>query len=645
MKYRPEIDGLRAVAVLPVMIFHAGLTLFSGGFVGVDIFFVISGFLITSIIFREIESGHFSFINFYERRTRRILPALYFVLISCIPLAWFFLVPDDYYDFSNSLMGVVAFISNIVFWQQFDYFSASAEYIPLLHTWSLAIEEQYYLFFPLLLIALHRYGVKVVFYSLTAIFLGSLLLSQIGSAYKPSATYYLLPTRFWELLIGSLIALCVRYNTLNINNLNLEKKNILSMLGIMSIVLSLFVIDKSTPFPSFWALLPTLGTGLIILFANEGTHVNRLLSQKVFVGIGMISYSAYLWHQPIFAFLRHQYLIPVTQLNMILGLFLSLFLAFISWKYIEAPFRNKNKTSRKLIFVSSIIVSLIILFIGWLGVHYEGFKGRFKLNETLSEKSFDIPKLDNGWCFYSVDTDRSLSIGENGHHCKIGAETAVELNAILFGDSFAGMYEPFWDKVGKEHHLNINAVTTNWCYPSLTNNYYWANETPAREQCMSNRAYVRSKLSDTDVVILSAVWSDLPDSNFKEVSTLISTLLEHKNLKVIIMPQPAQFSRASVMRSVYLNGKLEYSSNEIKAKESNAILKELAANNDRVMFIDRESLFNLQHNASDGYDQNGLPYSFDGAHISIYGSNQAAENFINSANSNVLRDFLNSIGH
>lgn len=642
MKYRPEIDGLRAIAVLPVMIFHAGLTALSGGFVGVDIFFVISGYLITSIIFREIEADKFSFINFYERRARRILPALYFVLITCIPFAWLFLVPEDYVDFSNSLMGVVAFISNIVFWKQFDYFSASAEYIPLLHTWSLAIEEQYYLFFPVLLIILYRFVPKAFFLSLSLLFFGSLLLAEFGSAYKPSATYYLLPTRFWELLIGSLIALFIRYNTLRINNVSLEKKNVLSLFGFFLILISFIIIDESTPFPSFWALMPTIGAGLIILFANEGTLINRLLSQKILIGIGLISYSAYLWHQPIFVFLRHQHLITVNFFTMTAGFMLSLVLAFFSWKFIEAPFRNKNKTSRKFVFISSILISLLIFLIGWLGVHQEGFKNRFKLNPAISEKSFDIPRTDNGWCFYSVDSDPTLTIGESGHHCKIGAQSSVKYNAILFGDSFAGMYEPFWDKLGKKYNLNINSVTTNWCYPSFTNNFYWPNETVARDQCMSNRAYVKKNVNNVDLVILSAVWSDLPEKNFMEVFGLISTLLENKRLKIVVMAQPAQFSRASVMRTVYLQGKLEYSSSENKALKANTILQAFADKNSRVLFIDRNMLFSPSTNSIEGYDKKGLPYSFDGGHISIYGGNQAADNFLNSDNSNILLNFINS---
>jgi len=645
MKYRPEIDGLRALAVLPVMIFHAGFSGLSGGFIGVDIFFVISGYLITSIIFKEIESSQFSFINFYERRARRILPALYFVLISCLPLAWFFLIPQDYVDFSKSLMGVVGFISNIVFWLQFDYFSASAEYLPLLHTWSLAIEEQYYFFFPILLILLYRKSTKAIWIGLACILLLSLLASYFGSIHKPSASYYLLPTRLWELLIGSLIALFIRYKAPMIEAYSSNTKNILSLLGLGLIIFSLFAIDKSMRFPGLLALLPTLGAGLIILFARQGTYAYNFLSRPILVSIGLISYSAYLWHQPIYAFIRHQSLIPNNAFTMSFGFFTSLILAFISWKYIEAPFRNKSKTSRKFVFTFTLLMSAAILFIGWAGISQQGFKDRFSLHPALTEKTFDLPTTENGWCFYSVDTNHQLAIGKEGQSCTLG-EASSQLNGILFGDSYAGMYEPFWDIVGKENSLKVNSVTTNWCYPSFSKNFYWQFETPALEQCLSNRAYVQDQLKDIDFIILSAVWSFLPQPNFNETLKLIADLSKNADIKVIIMAEPKQFTRASVMRAIYLNGKLEPNrSGETKAFARNKTLQAKADLYKNVIFIERKDLFKAQNKNEEGYDSLGLPYSLDGGHISIYGSQKVAENFMQQGRAIKLKQFLNtSIG-
>jgi peptidoglycan/LPS O-acetylase OafA/YrhL len=206
MDYRPEIDGLRALAVLPVILFHAGFETFSGGFVGVDVFFVISGYLITTIILKELEQDDFSIARFYERRARRILPALFLVMFVCIPFAWLWLLPDDMQRFSQSLVAVSTFVSNLLFWQESGYFDTAAELKPLLHTWSLAVEEQYYVLFPLFLVLVWPFGKRWILVLLALGAVLSLSLAEWGSFRRPAATFYLLPTRGWELLLGALIA-------------------------------------------------------------------------------------------------------------------------------------------------------------------------------------------------------------------------------------------------------------------------------------------------------------------------------------------------------------------------------------------------------------------------------------------------------
>ena len=206
MKYRKEIDGLRALAILPVILFHAGFTTFSGGFVGVDIFFVISGYLITTIIVAEMEQGSFSLLNFYERRARRIIPALFFVMLCTLPFAWFWLLPQDFRSFSRSLVAVPLFASNVLFWLTSGYFDTATELKPLIHTWSLAVEEQYYVLFPLFLMLTWKLGKKWIISLLLAVAIISVLAAQWGSATYPSLTFYLLPTRGFEILIGVLIS-------------------------------------------------------------------------------------------------------------------------------------------------------------------------------------------------------------------------------------------------------------------------------------------------------------------------------------------------------------------------------------------------------------------------------------------------------
>jgi peptidoglycan/LPS O-acetylase OafA/YrhL len=335
MHYRREIDGLRAVAVVPVILFHADFALFAGGYVGVDVFFVISGYLITSILINELEAGRFSLARFYERRARRILPALFFMMICCIPFAWFWMLPSQFKDFSQALIAVSLFVSNILFWQKTDYFAPEIEESPLMHTWSLAVEEQFYIFFPLLLWLLWRYDRMHVVSIILLLCVVSLGVAEWGWRNAPTANFFLIVTRAWELGAGALCAFMLQSRPLRENT-------ILSTLGIGLIMLSVFTYDDLTPFPSLYALAPVGGTALIILFAGGLTPVGRLLSIPAFVGIGLISYSAYLWHQPLFAFARmHGAGLAADWLLLTLA-GTSLGLGWLSWRYIERPFRKRD---------------------------------------------------------------------------------------------------------------------------------------------------------------------------------------------------------------------------------------------------------------------------------------------------------------
>lgn len=373
MVYRKEIDGLRALAVIPVILFHGGLEWFSGGYAGVDVFFVISGYLITSIILQEKEAGTFSIAGFYERRARRILPALYFIIFICSLFAWFWLLPHELENFGKSIVAVVIFASNILFWQESDYFAADAELIPLLHTWSLAVEEQFYVIFPLIMILFWALGKRWLVGIISLVALFSLGLTEWGWRYFPEANFYLIPTRAWELMIGSLAAFYLFYNEQPRGAI----RHPASIIGIGLILLSIFMLDRTLPFPSLYALAPTIGTALIILFATSGTLVNKLLSQRLFVGIGLISYSAYLWHQPIFVFARIRGMDePQTGLIFLLSSS-ALLLAYLSWRFIELPFRDRSRFTKKQIFSASFIVSLIFIGVGVAFIISDGAMFRF----------------------------------------------------------------------------------------------------------------------------------------------------------------------------------------------------------------------------------------------------------------------------
>ncbi len=372
MKYRSEIDGLRAVAVVPVILFHAGLDLFSGGFVGVDVFFVISGYLITTIIINELDRGNFSLGQFYERRVRRILPVLFLVMLVSIPIAWIVLLPQDMKDFGQSIVSVVVFSSNFLFWIESGYFETAAELKPLLHTWSLAVEEQFYIFFPLFLMAAWGKGRKWIIMVLAMVCLLSLGAAHWAAYNKPDAAFYLLPFRGWELLLGSFAALYLQKRGLPDNS---ALGNLTSLTGLLMVIASVFLYDNSTPFPSFYALLPTVGTVLLILFATRGTIAHTCLSFKPVVAIGLISYSAYLWHQPLFAFARHQIYLSVSETTFLFLAFLCLPLSYLSWRYVEQPFRGKTGVSKRglAIFLVPTCVGLIA-FGSYIHIDFKNYR-------------------------------------------------------------------------------------------------------------------------------------------------------------------------------------------------------------------------------------------------------------------------------
>ncbi len=363
MDYRKEIDGLRALAVLPVILFHAGFETFSGGFVGVDVFFVISGYLITTIILAELEQGKFSIANFYERRARRILPALFLVMLACIPFAWVLLTPADLNSFAKSLVAVPLFVSNIFFWRDGGYFETAAELKPLLHTWSLAVEEQYYVLFPLFLMLFWKLGKRWIFVSLGLVFVASIAIAQWGAYAQPTAAFFLLPTRGWELLIGAFAAFYL--SQANRKDLGRITSEVAGWLGVALILYAVFAYSKATPFPGLYALVPTLGTVLIILFSTQQTTVGKFVGNKAFVGVGLISYSAYLWHQPVLAFARH-WSKELDKFTLLLLVAFVLTIAYFSWRFIERPFRAKGRFKRKFVFTASFVAALFFIFTGYL---------------------------------------------------------------------------------------------------------------------------------------------------------------------------------------------------------------------------------------------------------------------------------------
>ena len=418
MKYRLEIDGLRALAVLPVIFFHAGFDMFRGGYVGVDVFFVISGYLITSIIINKLEKNQFSIINFYERRARRILPALFFVMLLNIPIAFFTMLPDALENFGQSLVATSLFANNILLYLTSGYWDLASEYKPLLHTWSLAVEEQYYIIFPILMTLLWRFSTKTIIYFFIVLFFISLGFAQWESLYNSEASlrsgFYLLHTRAFEILIGVFIAFYFKkYDYLKSNIYN----QFLSLIGFILVVYSIFTFNETTPFPSIYTLLPALGTGLLILSTTKETIIYKLLSNRILVFIGLISYSGYLFHQSIFSFMRIVSKNEPTSFLMIFGIVITFFAAYLSYKFIERPFRDFEKMSRKKLLLILSVAFTVIVTSGMILALNNGFNQRIyksdfnKLEKSkiISSRAYDYKK-DN---YKSLDVVNLLIIGDS----------------------------------------------------------------------------------------------------------------------------------------------------------------------------------------------------------------------------------------
>jgi peptidoglycan/LPS O-acetylase OafA/YrhL len=383
--YRPEIDGLRALAILPVLFFHAGFL--KGGYIGVDIFFVISGYLITSLILKDLEKNEFSLINFYERRARRILPALYLVMLVSIYPAWELMFPNQLSEFGESLIATNIFASNFLFWSQIEYFSEASQTKPLLHTWSLSIEEQFYILFPVLLLICSKYFSKrLVPIIITLGFFSFIFAADLSSTRSPqlaSINFYFPIGRAWELLAGALVAINIDEKNRKIGS----NDSLFAIIGFLLVVYSYFVFNSSSLVfmnynsfllhPGLYTVFPVIGTCLVILYSNKDNFIGKLLSIKYFVGIGLISYSLYLWHFTLFSFTKLYSVANLSDWTYLLLITLTFILSFFSWKFIETPFRNKSLISTKIFLGTSLILFSLFLSLGYLFHTNDGYSDRF----------------------------------------------------------------------------------------------------------------------------------------------------------------------------------------------------------------------------------------------------------------------------
>jgi peptidoglycan/LPS O-acetylase OafA/YrhL len=422
MIYRPEINGLRALAIIPVILFHSNSSFFSGGFLGVDVFFVISGYLMTSIIITEKKNNSFSFLNFYERRVRRLLPALYFVLLLSLILSIIYMLPYQIKEFGQSLFSSILFSSNIFFWFKTDYWSQSAELTPLIHTWSLSIEEQFYLLFPLGLVFFNsQKKIKIFLIIILVLSLGAFL--YIRSIDQISESFYLLHFRMWELILGAL-AFFFKAKFLK------KYDNYINLIALLLLIFSLSFFNNNTNSALLY-LTPTFSIFLLLIYKTKDSLVLKILSNKVLVFIGTISYSLYLFHQPVFSFSRILNIQKNDNLVINVILIIIIFvLSYLSFKFVETPFRNKKKITTKKIWLLTIIISSFFLLSGITLHNSEGLK---KFKYSLVDKDLKNTLIE----FEKINKDRSTIWNEYSEKSNINFINNDNKKVLILGDSLS----------------------------------------------------------------------------------------------------------------------------------------------------------------------------------------------------------------
>ena len=608
LKYRKDIDGLRAVAVVAVLLFHLDPAYLNAGYLGVDIFFVISGYLITRIVYTELMNRKYTFTNFYVRRSKRILPPLYFMAVLTLIAGYFILLPYDFFKTSISVLGAVMFVSNMQFaLRTGDYFSSDSSEWPMLHTWSLSVEEQYYFVLPLVLM----FVIRILKVNLTAVLLvmaiASFGLAEFMSSRSNMAglSYYFLLTRMGELLVGSILAIAHAKGTLEKSN-----SEIVTALAALVLVATLIFFDKQFAFPGFSALLACVPIALII--HSEGTWVNRMLENKWVVWIGLLSYSLYLFHWPVLAFARYilntteGYLhLPLTAQAICLALIV--LLSLISYYAVERPLRKLNVTGIKALVWYFLIPSAALALLAVGVVLKKGLPDRLS-SETINT-AYQYTHIDKNQCPSLVNLGCAGGASEN------------DKEILLYGNSHAEHYFELISLLAKDAGLGVKMYAAGGCSLNVDS-----------AKCESTRtAYADALKNGTDISVLAFRW-DLNFDNEEYLTELDKLIKEAKSSskKVIVMAQPPllNFSPSKVANCNRLGigcAKPDNATSDLYPGYNNAVKQ-------RVTELGAE-FFDPYATIKDNtqlYDEDRLLYS-DMDHLSVYGGRWLYENVATQA--------------
>jgi peptidoglycan/LPS O-acetylase OafA/YrhL len=506
--YRPDLDGLRALAVVPVVITHAGTTWLPGGFVGVDVFFVLSGFFITQQLLKDLDDQKFSLLRFYERRARRLLPALFVMLAAATMVATIFLVPDDLIGYAKSLASTLIFGSNFYFWRDTNYFAQAASLKPLLHTWSLAVEEQFYILFPLLLLALHKFARRAMLGVLLLGLLTSFALAVVAAKTSPAANFYLAPTRAWELLLGAALAIQAPKIAMPI-----ILRHAVSLIGLTLIVGSMLLIDDHTPFPSWATLAPVGGAGLIVLASVAGGgYGNAILSVRPIVFVGLISYSLYLWHWPPLAFANYIAMRPLESHETIGWIAIGFVCAVLSWRFVERPFRGSKSKIGATALTGVVFGGSAALATGAAVLLLTaGLPGRFK-PEALAYLTNE-PEIIAENCFNRLAADVQAR-----RLCVLGTNLK-QPSVIVWGDSHAGRIGTAVDAILRRSDQSSWYAAIGGCPPLV--DVIWSR-TGCREFTEATIRLISQE--KPSIIILAGLWSAYAEGTFYPTNRIWSPL-------------------------------------------------------------------------------------------------------------------------
>jgi peptidoglycan/LPS O-acetylase OafA/YrhL len=623
--YRPDIDGLRAVAVLSVILYHINNVLVPGGFVGVDIFFVISGYLITLHILRDMETGHFSLIEFYRRRIKRIFPVMLVVIAIVLLFSLVVFRPEDTVNIAQSGFASLFMMANVYFWLILDtnYFATASNEIPFLHLWTLGVEEQFYILWPLILTAIYRImrgNSFFIIFSLIAA--SSFLLGEVLYDIDPSFVYYMLPTRAGELLIGALAAhVVIREGNRKVS------KNIVSLsaiLGLLSIGGALVFLSEEQVFPGLRAIPPTVGTALLILSGHYGNSLSsRLLTLHPLVWMGRISYSAYLWHWPLLAFLHYSRL----ELNLTRGVMvfiLTILLSWISYCYIEQPARRYDGSAIRvfafqLAIPASILVVLtvIIMNTGGYYLHWKSEEYKASAAKTLRPKKYDY--VCQNW---EVKPEQL-----NSNQCIVGQGFDTSPSVILWGDSNAAHYIGVLSVFAREAKFQFKNLEHNACPPINTEPDDFVSA-KTLGKCSASLETMQKAFDMFQVFIISASWPTYQTQSETFLNVFFNTarqLASQGKLVILLgkVPVIPTYDRLCTEKAISLSYMVCTAASSVPltkiVADVNMQLKNFASETANVEYYDIVDYL-CPNGACSAYNKNGDALYYNISHLSLPGS-------------------------